>query len=51
MFVVLGFFLMSRVDFSTVCVMLISSGVLFIVVWLTRNEGSLGSYVATASRA
>ena len=47
-FVVLGFFLMSRVDFSTVCVMLISSGVLFIVVWLTRNEGSLGSYVATA---
>ncbi len=47
-FVVLGFFLMSRVDFSTVCVMFISSGVLLIIVWLTLYEGSLGSYVATA---
>lgn len=47
-FVVLGFFLMSRVDFSTVGVMFVSSGVLLIIVWLTLYEGSLGSYVATA---
>jgi accessory gene regulator protein AgrB len=47
-FVVLGFFLMSRVDFSTVGVMFVSSGVLLIIVWLTPYEGSLGSYVATA---
>ena len=48
MFVVLGFFLMSRVDFSTVCLMLIFTSVHLSLFWLTETEGSLGSYVATA---